>query len=119
MKKIKQPKQVILAWTLTAVYAMFWLLWATHHICLHDHHLEKKTCHHGPNEKHFHSKEYANDACSLCQFLPANAEYSRFEFSLEIAPSAFFDLQFQEISLPALSPLTLSQPRAPPVSIIG
>lgn len=117
MEKRKQPKQVFTAWALTSVYAMFWLLWSTHHFLAPEHQHEKKVCQHAPNEKHIHGEEYESDDCPICQFLPATAEPFLFEFSLALRTVAYPEQLFGDSDLFDVSPLTSSQPRAPPVRI--
>lgn len=117
MIKIKQPRQVITAWTLIGVYAMFWLLWTTHHFFAPEHQHEKKVCQHTPNEKHIHGEEYASDECPVCQFLPAKADLHQFEFALALEQLVYPGIRITETSLCAISPLTISQPRAPPVRL--
>lgn len=117
MRNIRQPRQVMAAWALTGVYAVFWLLLSTHHFFGPEHQHEKKVCRHAPNETHFHGEEYASDECSICQFTPAKAELLQFEFSATLLPLGFPKPFFGDTDLFAVSPLAFSQPRAPPVRL--
>jgi hypothetical protein len=118
MKKIKQPRQIFTAWALASVYAMFWLLWSTHHFFAPEHQHEKKVCRHAPNEKHFHGEEYAGTDCSICQIVPTLAELP----DLQIPAFSFPELipaknNFGETTCLPVSPFTISQPRAPPAPL--
>jgi hypothetical protein len=117
MKKTKQPRQIFIAWALSSVYAMFWLLWSTHHFFAPEHQHEKKICLHAPNETHIHGEDYAIDHCPICHFLPAKAEFIQFEFSLALPSLVFFKQNFGDIKLFVISPLASSQPRAPPAPL--
>jgi len=118
MKCKNQPKQRIIAWVLVSAYAMFWLSWSLHHFIAPEHQHETKVCHHAPNEKHFHGKEYAAVDCSICQIAPTLAELP----DLQTPAFSFPELipvknNFDETICLSFSPFTISQPRAPPAPL--
>lgn len=118
MEVKSQPKHRIMAKVLLSTYALFWLSWSLHHFIAPEHHHEAKVCRHAPNEKHFHGKDYAAVDCSICQIAPTLAELPAFQvpaFSFpELIPARN---NFGESTCLSVSPLTFSQPRAPPAPI--
>jgi hypothetical protein len=99
---------------LTCIYLSFWIVLTLHHSFSPEHDHEQKVCHHGPNEKHFHTDEYAEDSCDLCQYLMAPLEMTT--YALPRFPSTL--LWADKPGEPYLSysdyKTVFAQPRAPP-----
>ncbi len=99
---------------LTGIYLIFWVLLHLHHVLSPEHHHALKVCHHTSNDEHFHTEEYAEEGCDLCQFLMAPTE-------LPILELPFFSIIQQWAKQPQAADRSFSnnrtvfaQPRAPP-----
>jgi hypothetical protein len=118
MKVKSQPKHRIMARVLLSTYALFWLSWSQHHFISPEHQHEIKVCRHAPNEKHFHGEEYAAVDCSICQIAPTLAELPDLQIPDFPFPELIFaKTNFGETICLSVSPLTISQPRAPPAPL--